>query len=223
MQGNIREQVETEGIENSQTDTSKEYEYDENEDDDDPDSIYTLVHFRYELYDYVKKQVSAATESLVKLVIQLQQKVSHLETQVAENMAYTSVLETKIRVSATPEQGDIRLLSSDSCGRVSRAGYLLFYTGSTWGFVCDDFFNAAAVKVACTQLGYPQPRSSLESDLRMSPSPADVPMKRRWQDSYQIVLDDVQCTGRETDIDSCSHDELGHHDCAMTEVVYLSC
>ncbi|CAG5118530.1 unnamed protein product [Candidula unifasciata] len=206
------------------SDSEVSEDYDDNIDNDnDVDSIYTLAHFRHELYAYVDEQVAAANRSMVALQAHLQQKISQLESRLVENMAYISLLETKIRVSATPLPGDIRLLSRDNCGRVSRAGYLLFYTGTQWGFVCDDFFNAAAIKVACTQLGYPGPRSGLKSEPSTSTRDQDRQLMRRWQDSYQIVMDDVQCTGDESAIDYCRHEELGKHDCSMDEVVYLSC
>ena len=41
--------------------------------------------------------------------------------------------------------------------------------------------------------------------------------------SGQIWLDDVRCTGTETDIDGCSHSDWGVHDCLHREDVAVSC
>jgi len=41
--------------------------------------------------------------------------------------------------------------------------------------------------------------------------------------SGQIWLDDVKCTGDETDFMQCSHSELGTHNCGHSEDVSISC
>ena len=41
--------------------------------------------------------------------------------------------------------------------------------------------------------------------------------------SGQIWLDNVQCTGTETAISDCSHDDWGVHDCEHYDDVALSC
>jgi len=42
-------------------------------------------------------------------------------------------------------------------------------------------------------------------------------------DNGQIWLSNVQCNGRETDIDECSHSGWGVHNCGHHEDVAVSC
>ena len=43
------------------------------------------------------------------------------------------------------------------------------------------------------------------------------------QGSGSILLDDVQCTGNETSIFSCSHNSIGSHNCVHSEDAGVEC
>uniref|UniRef100_A0A0B7A6E7 SRCR domain-containing protein n=1 Tax=Arion vulgaris TaxID=1028688 RepID=A0A0B7A6E7_9EUPU len=206
-------------------DNNQDGEYDTLEGIDyDDDSIYTLAHFRFELYSHVDDRISILNVSVLQLLASMQEKITQLETQVLDNMAFRCALESKLRIDINPQPGDIRLLSQGNCGKDITTGYLQFYTGTDWGFVCDDFFNSGAARVSCNQLGYAESNSSTMSARRSSKSyKTGSSLGQTWSEHFSIVLDDVQCTGNENNLDSCEHSVVGHHDCSLDELVFLTC
>ena len=83
----------------------------------------------------------------------------------------------------------------------------ILYAG-VWGAICNDLFNLTAANVVCRQLGYP----------------GAVRVASYESDSSQIWLDDVQCTGKETSIDQCSHNGFNIYDCNFaTDQVGVQC
>ena len=55
---------------------------------------------------------------------------------------------------------------------------------------------------------------------------AGIPLTRafRRQDrNIQTLLDELTCSGNETNIDQCNHDGWGQHDCGSTEDVGVYC
>ncbi len=48
-------------------------------------------------------------------------------------------------------------------------------------------------------------------------------MRDRWPGSGDIWLDDVSCTGLETDIALCPHNPWGSHNCGHGEDVSVRC
>ena len=101
--------------------------------------------------------------------------------------------------------GDLRIEDgpSDNEGRLE-----IFHDGE-WGAVCDDFFSDVDADVACKQLGYTGGRS-----LRGKwPAPGDM----------SIWLDNVDCTGSESRLDTCPHPGWGQHNCAAREAVGVRC
>ena len=83
----------------------------------------------------------------------------------------------------------------------------ILYAG-VWGAICNDLFNLTAANVVCRQLGYP----------------GAVRVASYESDSSQIWLDDVQCTGKETSIDQCSHNGFNIYDCNFaTDQVGVEC
>ena len=78
----------------------------------------------------------------------------------------------------------------------------IFHNG-TWGTVCDDSWDMNDARVVCRGLNYP--------DAFSAPHSAFFD-----QGSGQIWLDDVNCQGNESSIQSCSHNgwnvnNCGHH------------
>ncbi|XP_028399563.1 scavenger receptor cysteine-rich type 1 protein M130-like [Dendronephthya gigantea] len=88
---------------------------------------------------------------------------------------------------AAPQHGSLRLqgpLSENGTGRVE-----VFYHGQ-WGTICDDTWDVNDARVVCRQLGYPDDVRSLRVD-------------EVTRGTGHIWLDQVACTGKETNITSC--------------------
>lgn len=72
------------------------------------------------------------------------------------------------------------------------AGRVEVYIDGVWGTVCDDFWNLQDANVVCRQLGFPKAISApLYSAFGGGSDPTH--------------LDDVKCTGEETNLLSCNH------------------
>jgi hypothetical protein len=85
----------------------------------------------------------------------------------------------------------------------------VFHNG-TWGTVCDDSWDVDNVKVVCRQLGYKFATGTLKG--------SGVP-----SGTGSIWLDDVRCTGNETDLGDCHHNGWGINDCTHSEDAGVSC
>ena len=85
----------------------------------------------------------------------------------------------------------------------------IFHNG-VWGTVCDDWWDLNDAGVVCRALGYPNasraPRSAYFG-----------------QGSGKIWLDDVNCQGHESSLESCSHRGWDNHDCGHSEDASVIC
>eukprot|EP00058_Branchiostoma_floridae_P016425 XP_002601913.1 hypothetical protein BRAFLDRAFT_86397 [Branchiostoma floridae] len=80
----------------------------------------------------------------------------------------------------------------------------------SWGTVCDDGFDMNDAHVICRQLGY-KSAEEVRSQAAFG------------EGSGKIVLDDLACEGSETNIEDCSHNGWGIHDCQHSEDVGVVC
>ena len=94
-------------------------------------------------------------------------------------------------------------------GPSPREGRLEVYYRGTWGTVCDDYFTDSAARVVCYELGYQRIGWFMGN--------------RYGAGSGRIWLDNVRCTGTETNITNCRHRSWGVHDCKHSEDVSVSC
>ncbi|CAN0167673.1 unnamed protein product [Lampetra fluviatilis] len=85
----------------------------------------------------------------------------------------------------------------------------VFYNGE-WGTVCDDFWSAQDAKVVCRQLG-------------CGLTGFAVSLAYFGLGSGPIWLDDVQCSGYETQLSDCSHHPWGTHNCGHYEDASVIC
>ena len=96
-------------------------------------------------------------------------------------------------------------LSANGTGRVE-----VFY-GGRWGTVCDDTWDINDAVVVCRQLGYKYVIQALGKGSYV------------LSGSGQIWLDNVNCTGSESNLTSCTHDGWGIHKCGHDKDVGVEC
>ncbi|KAK7889712.1 hypothetical protein WMY93_025272 [Mugilogobius chulae] len=104
--------------------------------------------------------------------------------------------------SVIPRSTNIRLVPGPSRGRVE------VKNNGMWGTVCDDGFDTKDATVVCKMLGFLG-----ASSIYVAPGGG---FSRIW-------LDQLACTGTETDIFNCRHGGLGNHDCTHSEDVGVTC
>ena len=106
----------------------------------------------------------------------------------------------------SPNSVSIRLVdgSSSNEGRVE-----VNYNGQ-WGTVCDDLWDDTDAAVVCQILGLGESGSALGSAAF-------------GQGSGDIILDNVQCVGTETDLFSCPNNGPLIHNCGHGEDAGVQC
>ncbi|XP_063804538.1 HHIP-like protein 1 [Pseudophryne corroboree] len=109
--------------------------------------------------------------------------------------------------SSEVRNGAVRLANGQ---RPDRGRVEIFINGE-WGTVCDDLWNTKAATVVCRQLGFP------------------IVVKAAKQGEFgegrnlRILLDDVDCTGKEKTLLDCKHKEIGKHNCNHQEDAGVIC
>ncbi|XP_076436243.1 scavenger receptor cysteine-rich type 1 protein M160-like [Babylonia areolata] len=87
------------------------------------------------------------------------------------------------------------------------------YSGQAWGTVCDDRFSTKSAAVVCRMLGFPTANAQVQSSR----------VYGSGNSTQKILLDEVSCTGDESNIFYCPHSAVGDTDCTHSEDVGVLC
>ena len=105
------------------------------------------------------------------------------------------------------EDGQLQLVG----GRGDFEGRLEICFEGIWGTVCDDSWDTRDAEVVCRQLGYNATGALALSAFQFG------------QGTGPIYLDDVACVGSEQTLVSCSHPNIGEHNCGHEEDAGVKC
>ena len=95
-------------------------------------------------------------------------------------------------------------------GANSNEGRVEVYYNGAWGTVCDDLWDDTDAGVVCNSLGFGNTGTA-------------VSYAGFGEGTGDIILDDVQCTGSESNLASCPNRGLGLHNCGHSEDAGVRC
>ena len=102
--------------------------------------------------------------------------------------------------------GDLRLVG----GSTYKEGRVEIYYNSVWGTICDDYWDDLDARVVCRQLRFGSYGTALTGSSVVD-------------GSGTIWLDNLRCSGSETNILTCPRNSLGNHNCRHSEDAGVRC
>ncbi|XP_062609785.1 deleted in malignant brain tumors 1 protein-like, partial [Saccostrea cucullata] len=96
-------------------------------------------------------------------------------------------------------------------GSSKREGRVEVYMNNQWGTVCDNDWTKNEAQVVCENIGYAGYNAVERRSAYFGEGSGDV------------LLDEVQCTGKENDLLSCSHGYVGKNNCTHNKDAGVSC
>ena len=99
-----------------------------------------------------------------------------------------------ILVVQAQDNGTLRL----ACDSNYRSGRVEIFINNTWGTVCYDGWDYRDAQVVCRQLGFGN---------------TGFPFPSHTFSMVRIWLDNVHCSGLESELIECKHDGVGNHNC----------
>ena len=96
-------------------------------------------------------------------------------------------------------------------GNCLNQGRVEVFHNGVWGTVCDDFWSTDDAEVVCKQLGFQ--------------SEGAIPFSRAafGQGTGNIILDNLNCNGNESNIFDCPHNGENVHNCGHDEDAGVFC
>ncbi|EFA10680.1 lysyl oxidase homolog 3 [Tribolium castaneum] len=104
-------------------------------------------------------------------------------------------------------EGGVKLIG----GRDEFEGNVEILHEGQWGAICDDEWDSSEAHVVCQQLGYPKDSGKATVSSYFGPA------KRKFW------MDNVFCSGNESEIIDCRFDGWGNNDCTSTEAAGVIC
>uniref|UniRef100_A0A3B3U1H5 SRCR domain-containing protein n=1 Tax=Poecilia latipinna TaxID=48699 RepID=A0A3B3U1H5_9TELE len=114
-------------------------------------------------------------------------------------LIHIQITTLNLKLCASPVK--VRLVPGQNRGRVE------VMHNDVWGTICDDSFGPLDGRVICKMLGF----QTAVTTFTASPG------------AGKIWLDELHCTGAESDIFDCPHSEVGVHNCNHDEDVGVLC
>ncbi|XP_062610733.1 neurotrypsin-like, partial [Saccostrea cucullata] len=102
---------------------------------------------------------------------------------------------------------NIRLVN----GSLPYEGRVEIKHNGVWGTICDDGWDNKDAAVVCSMLGFPRNFATAKSDAFYG------------QGSGKIWIDDLSCSGHESNILQCNRTAIGKHNCQHSEDAGVLC
>ena len=103
-------------------------------------------------------------------------------------------------------EGDVRLVNGTNVAE----GRVEVWYSERWNTVCDDYWSLNDANLVCQQLGY---RSAVKAHREA----------HFGEGVGDILLDNLQCTGREASLLDCPHNGLYVHNCDHSGDAGVTC
>ena len=109
------------------------------------------------------------------------------------------------------DSGSVQVRLVTVSGSISNEGLVEVQHDGVWGTICDDSWSTSDARVVCRQLGLPYLNAVAVGSAEFG------------RGSGKIWLDDVGCSGSESNLGQCSHQDWGSHNCGHDEDAGVRC